>query len=83
MPVLFPQPSVQSSAKMVVHVQREFEEDEDDIEEQMNSDTYVQDRAYARGFRDGLQSFILAMRDSATLEDALTTTLEAYGNNAT
>jgi hypothetical protein len=37
---------------------------------------------YEQGFRDGLESFILALRDSDTLNDALTTTLEAYANNA-
>lgn len=60
-----------------------LEPGEDDVDVFMSSEVYAEEKAYATGFKDALQSLVLALRDSKTLTDALVTAAEAFANNKT
>ena len=80
----FPAPTAAEVEELDARCQAAFaDEGMDEIEAHFAYGDYEIDEAYANGFKDALQSFILALRDSKTLDEALTTTLEAYGNNVT
>lgn len=82
-PVSVNRPSPAEVEALNNRAQSMFDDDVGDItEDAMAYGDYEIDKARAEGFRDGLQSFILALRDSDTLDDALTTAMDAYENNS-